>query len=492
MDENNTGGTRQTYDLNDIPTVPKERFKWAQMTVLVLIAVICLGAVYIWQNKKPEITQIPNLEVLPTPEEVFPTDIPVPEDQPGGDALVAPTSSTEDKYKIYRNEKYGFEFQYPAEWKIMENEDRKIKLGATDTEFTINIYPMDASRGNECSKLINTEEFKIENHDVKIDTFKEDDTGEICNGLNLDLDRYTTTTGFSKNDSELYEFFFVYKKYEYINVFKKVLSSFKFLNTSNIPNGWKEYRNNDFRLTLPEGWDSEETSEGVTFRDKKNSVYGSDSWIGFSVIKTQDNHEQFLVKHLVNDGVVDNSEAKPEQIKIGGYDGTKIITGNAMGVDVVWIFIPRNNSNYIISTMVYGDEVTNKLIEQIWSTIEFQTSSQLQQQIEDYSSSEEKIGLKIDICEGESSLTTSFKKELEKRQYITKKVGGVRILYIDNFSNLSKVDFLKVEDCQAGGVNPLTIIDNKLVWIGSCSSGVESEAAKQCEETFKEIESIYK
>ncbi len=118
------------------------------------------------------------------------------------------------------------------------------------------------------------------------------------------------------------------------------------------------------------------------------------------------------------------------------------------------------------------------------------STSTLKSQVEDwktYTKSSE--NLSWDKCEGESTASASLKNIVSKNSIFTKTIEGVKLVYSLK-SNFTAEDISKFVMCQAGGEYPIKIIEDKILWVSACSTGVAPDNPK-CEDTLTAIKKLY-
>ncbi len=118
------------------------------------------------------------------------------------------------------------------------------------------------------------------------------------------------------------------------------------------------------------------------------------------------------------------------------------------------------------------------------------STSTLKSQVEDwktYTKSSE--NLSWDKCEEESTVSVSLKDVVSKNPIFTKRIDGVYLAYSLK-SNFTAEDIGKFVMCQAGGEYPIKIIEDKILWVHACSTGIAPDNPK-CEDTLTAIKKLY-
>ena len=87
--------------------------------IFVVIAIVAIGGYFIFSKKSVAPTEIQTQQPAPVSNEVKTPTSTQTATQPSN--KTTSSSPSTDDWKVYRSEKYGLEFQYPAYWKVDED-----------------------------------------------------------------------------------------------------------------------------------------------------------------------------------------------------------------------------------------------------------------------------------------------------------------------------------------------------------------------------------
>ena len=118
------------------------------------------------------------------------------------------------------------------------------------------------------------------------------------------------------------------------------------------------------------------------------------------------------------------------------------------------------------------------------------STSTLKSQVEDWNTyTKSSENLSWDKCEGEPTISVSLKDTVSKNPIYTKTIDGVYLAYSLK-SNFTAEDIDKFVMCQAGGEYPIKIIEDKILWVHACSTGIAPDNPK-CDDTLSAIKKLY-
>ena len=118
------------------------------------------------------------------------------------------------------------------------------------------------------------------------------------------------------------------------------------------------------------------------------------------------------------------------------------------------------------------------------------STSTLKSQVEDWNTyTKSSENLSWDKCEGEPTISVSLKDTVSKNPTYTKTIDGVYLAYSLK-SNFTAEDIDKFVMCQAGGEYPIKIIEDKILWVHACSTGIAPDNPK-CDDTLSAIKKLY-
>jgi hypothetical protein len=176
--QNNTNQVQQNIPESQVPvTVPSAEpvkpssnsFLVSLLSVLLLLAVIAAGFFAYQTQRLVKELRIKNEELSQ------PTSNPVPTYEPGLEPEPIPTEISTKDWKIYTNEKYGFEFKYPNELLMKSSLTDEASLFSS----VRNVYLLSPQYPDYDNRIID-----IENHDLLVPPIGWQEIEVVVNGYN--------------------------------------------------------------------------------------------------------------------------------------------------------------------------------------------------------------------------------------------------------------------------------------------------------------------
>ncbi len=329
--------------------------------IAIIIIVVCavLVGVIVWQYS-----------IIPG---IGPTFTPVP-----------PKDETAD-WKTYRNEEYGFEMKYPANWVLDER-------GVTELVYLFNFGESGWPNSNKLALEVGPESFiaQFYKHPEKICTESalSNEGAYRCEG-----------TDFIYVEAEHNGKFYLWsvfgeKGLEKIKIFEKILSTFRFIETAETAD-WKIYRNEKYGIEFkyPALWVLDEKNVlSVNLPDQtrnfiqiniSNGVKGSEdesmslcqpgiAAIVYQIGKLRDNQQSF--EEFVNFQIENPERGMPPIVKpklipamIGGHNALKIekIVDNCK---TEFFYVEQDFDHYMTISFIVDKNDDKLVIDQILST----------------------------------------------------------------------------------------------------------------------------
>src|SRR3989344_566707 len=317
--------------------------------LLFLFVVIALGLIVAWLL----------IEYQPTQKELVPSPISTSTPQSPTVSTPVVSTSTVQKFQTYRNEEFGFEFQYPEDWSFHVN-----TFGGPFSKFNlVGASPEENGLPNPLapSILINIVTPDFADRAV----MSRRNAGAIESDFIVDgipAKKYEYTSNFPKVsiDFPFREFRMILAaSIEYEDVFNRVLSSFKFIS----PIETKTYRSEEwgFEFQYPGDWSFE-----------VNGFYSPFSKFNLQGNSAAKNYNPLIPSFLINIVTPDFADHQfsdlrnvVSEINIGGVAGLKYEYEMQYGsykVFNITIILPLNQYRIILRMHKEHESIFNQII----------------------------------------------------------------------------------------------------------------------------------
>lgn len=448
--------------------------------------------------------------------------------------LISPTptlTSTSD-WKTCSNTNKGFSITYPKDFKVDPTTCNYAVMDYNNVKDISVSNSIDDFRKNWLLTITSEKTSSDVNQWIKnkcLPSCSEAITGPIADSKQYDLlnVHYAETVTVIKTNGIIFSFSLNARNpstpvnQNIRDVYNQILSTFKFTTptTSIETTNWQTYTNKEYGLEFkyPQGF---ELHENYTTPDKKNyyvsvmnpvtteryAFIDSDLKVEF-YISTLDKPlttEEYFEK-TVNESVSasGNMNILKKDVKMIGNQKFGYIQWEGMG-DGESYFTVHQNYGFSIAKYPFKTSRQNEFT-QILSTLKFTTpaTSDLKSQVENWANyieitdptQKEEVG--AGSCgPNENQEFTQVREKIKTGSYKKLVIGGVRLVITPNYSKWSNEKFLAFNKdetaiCGAGGLYPLHAFSDKLLWSGSCGTGVYYQGVEDCEKTRSAIHSLY-
>lgn len=315
------------------------------------------------------------------------------------------------------------------------------------------------------------------------------------------------------------------------DVYNQILSTFKFTTptASTDISTWKTYKSDQYSfefkypqnlIVKEEDWESRKLYLKRTIPGYHVISVGADGDNISYDLRIYNNKSQINLQEWIeqksdycgprNEIIPLNQKTSIGAFKITGPYQSCSSTGGDGGTDTSTFFSKGNQIydwelffSYLVS--LEDNQAHRPIYDQILSTFKFtsQTTTSLKSQVENWASYTEVTDPAQKEEVGTGSCGPNENKEFAQNREKTKtgwykslNINRVKLVITPNYFNWSNEKFLAFNKdetaiCGAGGLYPLHAFSDKLLWSGSCGTGVYYQGVEDCEKTRSAIHSLY-
>ncbi len=365
--QNKTKRPEKTISLSNLPSI-----------IIAVVLIVGIGAVYglvgyLFSGIKENITPV----------------IQVSENKSNLDKIEKPVvfEGEEDisDWKVYRNEKYGFEIKYPNNWIIEKNSEESINFW-TEDRYKLNSEMMFSKGASHLSHNLGIE---VANEKWSKEKIDENLKNNEIQKEEIYLNNIKIIKFLKKSDEGDLYLNCIQKNNIYIIIYKndstsekefnQILSTFKFIEKDETAN-WQTYRNEEygFELKYPGDWDNplwqeNEYRKGIIFGcpvfDFEGNKY-CPLFLNISEVITKNEAIRNISVGAYKEGDVIINEGNIPTIKEFSVDTREAITYHGAGICVetyTKIFDGKMTISFTDRCSVYE----GKIFDQILSTFKF-------------------------------------------------------------------------------------------------------------------------
>lgn len=292
---------------------------------------------------------------------------------PDGSEVKMADPNCNEGWKTYRNDKYGYEMQYPISWSILPdnntNYQKYFQLVNDKNEFDLSIAVYDSFNDSalervKANNITNylEEVWNTNPANYKGDHFYQMNLNDINAYAENDFQVHSNKDQFSiffENKGKIYKIYFLGKaKYSDLSAEEKnSLSTFKFIDSNIETADWQTYRNDKygFEFMYPKDWKVVGDTPVNVMIENKNKISGDISF-DLSVdenISTPGNRYKDAEKRWTQMQTGEYNDCK--KINIAGNDAFRCIVGRmdvTQGANIIYNF--KKDNIYYEFTIITG------------------------------------------------------------------------------------------------------------------------------------------